>query len=261
MVNAAGWVRVDEAQADPAGCFAANAAGAVRLARACRERGVPIAAFSSDLVFDGRAGRPYVESDAPRPLNVYGASKARAERAIADLGGRALIVRTAAFFSWSALVEEQTLQRVSAAFAAPSVVAFSQLGGVGDSTSDASASDGDAEDATGVSSCVAMAYDERGPSRARVVGVYLVSPTTGVEGWCDSVDVGTPHVVAGAQWERGATLVLVTHAEVIRSLVLHCLHAPARDYARFAVDPASITCFTSDAGGLHVGTVNEVVAP
>jgi probable phosphoglycerate mutase len=69
------------------------------------------------------------------------------------------------------------------------------------------------------------------------------------------------HLAALAATFAGATLVLVTHAEVIRSLVLHCLHAPARDYARFAVDPASITCFTSDAGGLHVGTVNEVVAP
>jgi len=99
VINAAGWVRVDDAEADAAGCFAANAEGAVRLARACRDRGLPIAGFSSDLVFDGRADRPYVESDAPAPLNVYGASKARAEREILALGGRALMVRTAAFFS------------------------------------------------------------------------------------------------------------------------------------------------------------------
>ena len=99
VVNAAGWVRVDEAEAEPAGCFAANAEGAVRLARACRDRGLPTAAFSSDLVFDGRRDRPYVESDAPAPLNVYGASKARAEREILELGGKALVVRTAAFFS------------------------------------------------------------------------------------------------------------------------------------------------------------------
>ncbi|HVX03662.1 MAG TPA: histidine phosphatase family protein [Rhodanobacteraceae bacterium] len=69
------------------------------------------------------------------------------------------------------------------------------------------------------------------------------------------------HLAALAATYAGATLVLVTHAEIIRSLVLHCLRAPARDYARFALDPASITCFTFDAGGLHVGTVNEGVAP
>ncbi|MDB5427891.1 MAG: dTDP-4-dehydrorhamnose reductase, partial [Phenylobacterium sp.] len=55
--------------------------------------------FSSDLVFDGRRDRPYVEGDAPAPLNVYGASKARAEAEILGLGCQVLIVRTAAFFS------------------------------------------------------------------------------------------------------------------------------------------------------------------
>jgi dTDP-4-dehydrorhamnose reductase len=99
VVNAAGWVRVDDAEADAAGCLEANAEGAVRLARLCRDRGLPNVAFSSDLVFDGRAGRAYVESDPPSPLNVYGRSKARAEAGVLDLGGRSLVVRTAAFFS------------------------------------------------------------------------------------------------------------------------------------------------------------------
>jgi dTDP-4-dehydrorhamnose reductase len=99
VVNAAGWVRVDDAEADVAGCMAANADGAIRLARACHERDLPMAGFSSDLVFDGRLGRPYVESDLPEPLNVYGASKARGEQETLALDGRALMVRTAAFFS------------------------------------------------------------------------------------------------------------------------------------------------------------------
>ncbi|HEV7383636.1 MAG TPA: family 1 glycosylhydrolase [Phenylobacterium sp.] len=99
VINAAGWVRVDEAEADPEGCMTANAEGAVRLARACRDRNLPMVGFSSDLVFDGRRDRAYVEGDAPSPLNVYGMSKALAEREIQALGGRALMVRTAAFFS------------------------------------------------------------------------------------------------------------------------------------------------------------------
>jgi dTDP-4-dehydrorhamnose reductase len=99
VINAAGWVRVDDAEAQAEACLAANAQGAVRLARACAERGLPMVGFSSDLVFDGRSGRAYVEDDAPCPLNVYGASKARAEAEILGLGGRALMVRTAAFFS------------------------------------------------------------------------------------------------------------------------------------------------------------------
>lgn len=56
---------------------------------------------------------------------------------------------------------------------------------------------------------------------------------------------------------RGATLVLVTHAEIIRSIVLHCLGAPASDYPRFAIDPASITRLSFDANGARVETVNE----
>jgi dTDP-4-dehydrorhamnose reductase len=99
VINAAGWVRVDDAETEAQACMEANAEGAIRLARACRDADIPCVGFSSDLVFDGLKRGPYVESDAPAPLNVYGASKARAEREILDLGGRPLMVRTAAFFS------------------------------------------------------------------------------------------------------------------------------------------------------------------
>jgi len=99
VINAAGWVRVDEAEAERDGCLKANATGAVRLAAACGGRGIAHVAFSSDLVFDGNAGRPYVEGDAPNPLNVYGESKAAAERGVLAACDMALVVRTAAFFS------------------------------------------------------------------------------------------------------------------------------------------------------------------
>ena len=99
VINTAGWVRVDEAEADPAACMLANTEGAANLAEACAEAGLPYLTFSSDLVFDGRSGAPYVESDAPNPLNVYGRSKAEAERRTLAAGGKPLVVRTAAFFS------------------------------------------------------------------------------------------------------------------------------------------------------------------
>ena len=54
--------------------------------------------FSTDLVFDGREERPYVESDPTHPINTYGASKRAAEERTATLASDALIVRTAAFF-------------------------------------------------------------------------------------------------------------------------------------------------------------------
>lgn len=99
VINAAGWVRVDEAETQPEPCFGANAAGAIALGEACARRGIPTVAFSSDLVFGGDARRPYHEEDEPAPLNVYGRSKHQAEQAILSLSGSHLIVRTAAFFS------------------------------------------------------------------------------------------------------------------------------------------------------------------
>ena len=99
VINAAGWVRVDDAEDALDACMEANAAGATRLAAACAARGIATVYFSSDLVFDGTADRLYVESDAPAPLSAYGRSKADAEAAIAALPGTHLIVRTAAFFS------------------------------------------------------------------------------------------------------------------------------------------------------------------
>jgi dTDP-4-dehydrorhamnose reductase len=99
VINAAGWVRVDDAEIQPEACYDANAAGALRLARAAADSGIPTLDFSSDLVFDGSAGRAYVETDVPAPLGAYGRSKADMEGGIAALSGRHLVVRTAAFFS------------------------------------------------------------------------------------------------------------------------------------------------------------------
>jgi dTDP-4-dehydrorhamnose reductase len=99
VINAAGYVRVDEAEREPNACRQANTVGAIELAKACAERDIYFLGVSSDLVFDGDLRRAYTESDVPRPLNVYGESKAEAERQILALGGRALVARTAAFFS------------------------------------------------------------------------------------------------------------------------------------------------------------------
>lgn len=99
VINAAGWVRVDDAEAEREACFRANADGAANLARACAERGLRYSVFSSDLVFDGAKNDTYVESDTPKPLNVYGASKASAEERVLAADAQALVIRTAAFFS------------------------------------------------------------------------------------------------------------------------------------------------------------------
>lgn len=99
VVNAAGWVRVDEAEHEPGACIASNVEGALNLAAACARRGVHFTTFSSDFVFDGTLGRDYVEDDETAPLNVYGYSKAQADKILLGWGAPVLVVRTAAFFS------------------------------------------------------------------------------------------------------------------------------------------------------------------
>jgi dTDP-4-dehydrorhamnose reductase len=98
IINAAGFVRVADAEHERDACLAANAVGPEKLARACAESGLKLVTFSSDLVFDGTLGRPYHEEDLPKPANVYGLSKARAEQHVLGLGDQALIIRTSAFF-------------------------------------------------------------------------------------------------------------------------------------------------------------------
>jgi dTDP-4-dehydrorhamnose reductase len=98
IVNAAGFVRVADAEAEHEACMAANSHGPALLARACADAAIPFATLSSDLVFDGRSGAPRRESDPVAPACVYGLSKALAERAVSESRGEVLIVRTSAFF-------------------------------------------------------------------------------------------------------------------------------------------------------------------
>ncbi len=98
IVNAGGYVRVDEAETELERCHRENVLGAVVLAVAGARHGLPLLSFSTDLVFNGDTSRAYVESDAVAPLNVYGQSKAEAERRVLAICPRALVIRTSAFF-------------------------------------------------------------------------------------------------------------------------------------------------------------------
>ncbi|MBW4574309.1 MAG: sugar nucleotide-binding protein [Aphanothece sp. CMT-3BRIN-NPC111] len=98
VVNAAGYVRVDDAEREPDACLRSNAEGAANLAVACAHHKVALLTFSSDLVFDGANTTPYIESHAVAPLNVYGRSKAIAEMRVLESLPSSLVIRTSAFF-------------------------------------------------------------------------------------------------------------------------------------------------------------------
>jgi dTDP-4-dehydrorhamnose reductase len=91
VLHAAAWTNVDGAEDDPQGAAEVNVGGTSHAA----ELGVPLVAYSTDYVFDGRKGRPYVESDSPNPLSAYGRTKLHAEAAA---GEQAWIVRSSWLF-------------------------------------------------------------------------------------------------------------------------------------------------------------------
>lgn len=98
VINAAGYVRVDDAEREPHLCRFINADGAAILANACEQHHISFVTFSSDLVFDGNRAEPYVESCDVAPLNIYGHSKAIAETMVLSAYPCSLVIRTSAFF-------------------------------------------------------------------------------------------------------------------------------------------------------------------
>lgn len=98
IVNTAGFVRVAHAAGERSRCMRENATGPAVLAEIAANYDIPLVTFSSDLVFNGLAERPYFESDPTSPMCVYGESKAEAERHVMASHPHSLVVRTSAFF-------------------------------------------------------------------------------------------------------------------------------------------------------------------
>ncbi len=91
VLHAAAWTDVDGAEDDPQGAAAVNVGGTQHVA----ELGAPLVYYSTDYVFDGRKGEPYIESDPPNPLSAYGRTKVYGEGAA---GEQAWIVRSSGLF-------------------------------------------------------------------------------------------------------------------------------------------------------------------
>lgn len=94
IVNAGAYTSVDKAESEKALCFAINAEAPGILAEEARLIGSALIHYSTDYVFDGRKTSPYLETDDPAHLNVYGESKLAGERAIEAVGKSWIILRT-----------------------------------------------------------------------------------------------------------------------------------------------------------------------
>jgi dTDP-4-dehydrorhamnose reductase len=93
LLNCAAYTAVDRAESEPGMAHVINADGPAHLAHACRDFGMFLIHFSTDYVFDGRASRPYAETDATEPMSVYGSSKLAGEKHIAEVSAAHLILR------------------------------------------------------------------------------------------------------------------------------------------------------------------------
>jgi dTDP-4-dehydrorhamnose reductase len=100
IVNAAAYTAVDKAETEPQRAYGVNAHGAANLASAAVGLGARLIHVSTDFVFDGEKSCPYLPTDRPNPLGVYGASKLEGERRVDEItAGDALILRTAWVYS------------------------------------------------------------------------------------------------------------------------------------------------------------------
>ena len=97
IINCAAYTNVDLAEEEPQKALNANAFGVRVLARAARHTGAALVHYSTDFVFDGHAGKPYVEEDRPNPQSVYAQSKLLGEWFALD-APRAFVLRVESLF-------------------------------------------------------------------------------------------------------------------------------------------------------------------
>jgi dTDP-4-dehydrorhamnose reductase len=98
VVNTAAMHHVDRCEQEPEKAFAVNAIGSRNLALVTRDMGAVLAHVSTDYVFDGAKGEPYVEEDAAVPLNVYGNSKLAGECFVRTVNPKHFVLRTSALY-------------------------------------------------------------------------------------------------------------------------------------------------------------------
>ena len=99
IVNCAAYTNVEKAEDEPELCRRINCEGVAVLADAALRNKASLIQISTDFVFDGSKNIPYLETDTPSPLSVYGRTKAEAETAFIASGVKGVIIRTAWLYS------------------------------------------------------------------------------------------------------------------------------------------------------------------
>ncbi len=97
LFNTAAYTQVDGAESDPDTAFAINSDGAATVASVCAQVGIRMIHYSTDFVFDGEDEQPYAEDAVPRPLSVYGRSKALGDAKVMEFANT-LVLRVGCLF-------------------------------------------------------------------------------------------------------------------------------------------------------------------
>ncbi|PYL09554.1 MAG: dTDP-4-dehydrorhamnose reductase [Verrucomicrobia bacterium] len=129
LINAAAFTNVDLCEKEPEQAFRINAEAPRVLAEICRDKNAKLIHFSTDYVFDGEKGEPYVEEDEARPISVYGQSKSEGEEKVLAMHDRHLVVRVSWVFGpdrpsfVDAMIkrarEEEHIEAIADKFSAP----------------------------------------------------------------------------------------------------------------------------------------------
>jgi dTDP-4-dehydrorhamnose reductase len=98
VINAAAYNHVDIAEREPLAAYQANALAVRNLAMACRQIDAQFVHYSTDYVFDGAKGTPYVETDMPHPMGAYAVSKLAGELYAQAYLADPLVIRTSGVF-------------------------------------------------------------------------------------------------------------------------------------------------------------------
>jgi dTDP-4-dehydrorhamnose reductase len=114
VVNCAAWTDVDGAEGAEEEATAINGVAAGEVAAAAAAVGAAIVYVSSDYVFDGSKGAPYVETDQPAPLSAYGRGKLAGEEATRSANKRHFVVRSAWLFGTGGPNFVETMLRLAA---------------------------------------------------------------------------------------------------------------------------------------------------
>lgn len=100
VINTAAYNLVDHCEIERELSWTVNAAGPLQLAALCTRAGIRLVHYGTDYVFDGKKKSPYLETDAPNPLNHYASGKLAGEQAVLRASPKHLVLRTSWVFGW-----------------------------------------------------------------------------------------------------------------------------------------------------------------